>query len=144
MAVKSADAVWSGSLMDGKGHLKTPSGKVDVDYGWKSRAGEAPGTSPEELIAAAHAGCFSMALSHILAEAGHAPTKIHTIAKVTFGPVDGGFAITEIALTTEGTVPGIDEATFKSSAEKAKVGCPVSKALSSVPMTLTATFVKSS
>ena len=142
MPTKTADAVWNGSLMDGKGHLKTASGKVDVDYGWKARAEDGPGTSPEELIAAAHAGCFSMALSHMLATAGHAPTKIHTTANVTFNKVGDGFAITGIALKTEGTVPGIDEKTFKETAEKAKVGCPVSKALSSVPMTLEAKFVK--
>jgi len=141
MPVKTADAVWNGSLMEGKGHLKSESGKIDLDYGWKARA-DGPGTSPEELIAAAHAGCFSMALAHGLATAGHAPTKIHTTAKVTFGQVPGGFAITGIALTTEGQVPGIDEAAFKKAAEGAKTGCPVSKALSSVPITLEAKFIK--
>ena len=141
MPVKTADAVWNGSLMEGKGHLKSESGKIDLDYGWKARA-DGPGTSPEELIAAAHAGCFSMALAHGLATAGHAPTKIHTTAKVTFGQVPGGFAITGIALTTEGQVPGIDEAAFKKAAEGAKTGCPVSKALSSVPITLETKFIK--
>ena len=141
MPVKTADAVWNGSLMEGKGHLKSESGKIDLDYGWKARA-DGPGTSPEELIAAAHAGCFSMALAHGLATAGHAPTKIHTTAKVTFGQVPGGFAITGIALTTEGQVPGIDEAAFKKAAEGAKTGCPVSKALASVPITLETKFIK--
>jgi lipoyl-dependent peroxiredoxin len=142
MPVKTADAVWTGSLMEGKGHLKAPSGKIDADYSWKARTEDGPTTSPEELIAAAHAGCFSMALAHGLATAGHAPTKIHTTAKVTFGQVPGGFAITGIALLTEGQVPGIDEAAFKKAAEGAKAGCPVSKALASVPITLEAKFLK--
>ena len=141
MPVKTADAVWSGSLPEGKGHLKTQSGALDVDYGWKSRAEDAPGTNPEELIAAAHAGCFSMALSHILGGAGHTPTKIHTTAAVTFSKQGDGFAITGIKLKTEAQVPGIDDATFKKHAESAKSGCPVSKALSSVPMTLEATLI---
>lgn len=142
MPLKTANAVWNGSLTEGKGHLKTQSGKVDVAYDWRSRAGDAPGTNPEELIAAAHAGCFSMALSHMLSEAGSPPTRITTSAEVSFDKVEGGFAITKITLKTEGQVPGIDEATFKQHAEKAKVGCPVSKALASVPMVLQATFVK--
>ena len=141
MPVKTAEAVWNGSLMDGKGQLKTPSG-VSTDYGWKARAEGAAGTSPEELIAAAHAGCFSMALSHILSQAGHAPARIRTTADVRFEKVEGGFAITKITLKTEGQVPGIDEAAFLDSAEKAKVGCPVSKALASVPIELEAKFVK--
>ncbi len=142
MPVKTAEAVWNGSLIEGKGHVKTPSGKIDADYSWKARTEDGPTTSPEELIAAAHAGCFSMALSHGLATAGHPPTKIHTTAKVTFGQVPGGFAITGIALITEGQVPGIDEAAFKKAAEGAKTGCPVSKALASVPITLEAKFIK--
>jgi osmotically inducible protein OsmC len=142
MPLKTAQAVWNGSLTEGKGHLKTQSGKVDVDYDWRSRSGDAPGTNPEELIAAAHAGCFSMALSHMLAEAGTPPTRITTSAEVSFDKVEGGFAITKITLKTEGQVPGIDEATFKQHAEKAKTGCPVSKALASVPMVLEAKFLK--
>jgi len=141
MPVKFADAIWNGSLMDGKGHLKTQSGKLDVDYVWKSRAGEGPETNPEELIAAAHAGCFSMALSHILASAGHPPRQIQTKASVTFDKVGDGFAITKIHLKTEASVPGIDEAQFKQMADLAKTGCPVSKALASVPLTLEAKFL---
>jgi lipoyl-dependent peroxiredoxin len=133
MSLKTAEAVWNGSLTEGKGHLKTQSGKVDVDYEWKSRGGDAPGTNPEELIAAAHAGCFSMALSHMLAQAGHPPR---------FEKVGDGFGITQIALKTEGQVPGMDEPTFKQHAEKAKTGCPVSKALASVKITLDAKFVQ--
>ena len=142
MPVKTADAVWNGSLVDGKGHLKAASGKVDLDYTWKARTEDGAGTSPEDLIAAAHAGCFSMALSHMLSTAGHVPTKIHTVAEVAFNKVGDVFAITGIALKTEGTVPGIDEKTFKETAEKAKAGCPVSKALSAVPITLESKFVK--
>ncbi|HEX8325829.1 MAG TPA: OsmC family protein [Tepidisphaeraceae bacterium] len=138
MPVKTADAVWNGSLMDGRGHMKTQSGALDVDYGWKSRAEEAPGTNPEELIAAAHAGCFSMALSHILAEGKHPPTQINTHAEVTFAKQGDGFTITGIALKTEAAVPGIDDAAFQEAAQKAKAGCPVSKALASVNITLTA------
>ena len=140
MPVKTADAVWNGSLTDGSGHLKSQSGKVDVDYGWKARAEDAPGTNPEELIAAAHAGCFSMALSHILDSGGHPPKQINTRAEVTFNKVGDGFAITGIKLITKATVPGLDDAGFKEAADKAKVGCPVSKALSAVPITLEATL----
>ena len=142
MSVKTADAVWNGSLIEGKGHLKSQSGKLDTDYTWKARAEEGPGTNPEELIAAAHAGCFSMALSHMLAKAGNPPTRIHTVANVHFEKVGEGFGITKIHLKTEGQVPGIDEATFKKHAENAKAGCPVSKALASVPISLEAKFVK--
>jgi len=141
MPTKTADAVWKGSLPEGTGHLKTPSGALDVDYGWKARSSDAPGTSPEELIAAAHAGCFSMALSHILGGAGHTPTEIKTHAAVQFSQQGEGFAITGIKLTTEAKVPGISEADFKKHADAAKSGCPVSKALASVPITLDAKLV---
>ena len=142
MSVKTAEATWAGSLVDGKGHVKSQSGKLDVDMEWKARGGDAPGTNPEEILGAAHAMCFSMALSHMLATAGNPPTKIDTKADVTFEKVGDGFAITKILLKTRGQVPGIDEAKFKETAEKAKVGCPVSKALASVPITLEATFEK--
>ena len=141
MPLKTAEAVWNGSLLEGKGHIKTQSGKLDVDYAWKSRGGDEPGTNPEELIAAAHAGCFSMALSHMLSQAGHPPKQIKTRAEVSFEKVGEGFGIIQIALKTEGQVPGIDEATFKKHAENAKSGCPVSKALASVKITLDAKFI---
>ena len=142
MPVKSADAVWNGPLPTGKGHLKTQSGALDVDYGWKARSEDGvPGTNPEELIAAAHAGCFSMALSHILGAGGHTPTQINTKANVSFEKQGDGFAITGIALKTEATVPGLDEAGFKEAAEKAKAGCPVSKALAAVNITLDAKLI---
>ena len=142
MPTRSAEAVWNGSLMEGKGHLKTASKAIDVDYTWKARAEDAPGTNPEELIAAAHAGCFSMAFSHMLSKDGHPPTRITTKANVSFEKVGEGFSITKIHLSTEGQVPGIDEATFKATAEKAKAGCPVSRALASVPISLETKFVK--
>jgi lipoyl-dependent peroxiredoxin len=141
MPTRTAEAVWSGSLMDGKGHLTTASKAVNVDYDWKMRAGDAPGTNPEELLAAAHAGCFSMALSHQLAQAGHAPTRVHTTAKVNFEKQTAGFAITKIELTCEAQVPGIDDAAFQKFAAGAKEGCPVSKALSATPISLSAKLV---
>ena len=142
MSTKTASAVWHGSLMDGSGHLKTESGKLDVDYGWKSRSEDGqPGTNPEELIGAAHAGCFSMALAHMLASAGSPPKELRTTAKVTFEKVGDGFAITGIRLELTANVPDLGEADFKKHAEAAKIGCPVSKALSSVPITLDAKLV---
>ena len=143
MSTKTASAVWNGSLMDGKGHLKTQSGKLDTDYGWKSRSEDGqPGTNPEELIGAAHAGCFSMALAHMLADAGHAPKQLKTTAKVTFDKVGDGFGITGIRLELEADVPGLSEAEFTKHANAAKSGCPVSKALSAVPITLDAKLKK--
>lgn len=140
MPVKSAQAVWNGALKDGSGHLKTQSGKVDVDYTWKSRSEDSPGTNPEELIAAAHAGCYSMALSHMLGEAGHPPKEIRTSAEVSFEKLDEGFGIAKILLKCQAQVPGIDEAKFKELANKAKEGCPVSKALKAVPISLEASL----
>lgn len=140
MSVKTAEAEWKGSLTEGAGHLVTQSGKLDVDYAWKSRAEDGPGTNPEELIGAAHAGCYSMALSHMLTGAGFPPERLHTTAAVTFDKVGDGFGITGIQLSVDGRVPRIDAATFQKHAEKAKTDCPVSKALASVPITLEATL----
>lgn len=140
MSTKRAEAVWHGSLTQGSGHLSTESGKLDTDYAWKSRAEDGKGTNPEELIGAAHAGCYSMALSHALAEAGHTADELHTKAEVSFGKVDDGFAITGIKLILKAKVPGIDQAKFQELAEGAKTGCPVSKALSATPITLDATL----
>lgn len=114
------------------------SGAFQGAYSFGTRFRDEPGTNPEELIAAAHAGCFSMALSGALAEAGYPPKRISTEAAVRLDKTDGGFAITRIDLTTVAVVPGIDEETFKKHAEAAKDGCPVSKALSAVDMTLEA------
>jgi len=106
---------------------------ISGGYTYKSRFEDGPGSNPEQLIAAAHAACFSMALANILAEAGSPPESVHTDASVTLRLVDGAPSITKITLTTVGRVPGIDEATFIEHAQTAKVGCPVSRALAGVP-----------
>jgi osmotically inducible protein OsmC len=127
---RKASAEWSGGLKDGKGAISTESGALaSYPYGFASRFEGTRGTNPEELLGAAHAGCFTMALSLILGEAGLTATKMDTSAKVTIEQVEGGFAITAIHLTLQGQVPGTDEATFKQLAEKAKANCPVSKVL---------------
>ena len=130
---RRAEVTWNGSLMEGSGTIThTTSGKIgEQPVSWANRAEDNPGaTSPEELIAAAHAACFSMALSHGLAQAGNAPEELQTSATVTFQPGEG---ITKIALTVEGSVPGLDDAGFQEAARTAKENCPVSKALASVP-----------
>lgn len=125
-----ASAVWSGDLKGGQGQLTSSSGVLqDTGYSFQTRFEGAAGTNPEELIGAAHAGCFSMALSMILGEAGLTPERIQTEATVTLEPVDDGFAITGIHLDVAAAVPGADHDAFQSAAEKAKAGCPVSKAL---------------
>lgn len=138
MTTRTSSAQWQGALRDGSGTMSLGSGAYEGPYSFQSRFEEGSGTNPEELIAAAHAGCFSMALSNILASAGHPPASVKTDAAVQFGPVDGGFAITRIDLTTVGEVPGLDEADFLKHAEDAKANCPVSKALSAVETTLSA------
>jgi len=140
MPVRKADAVWNGSLKEGNGSMQMGSGAYEGPYSFGSRFLEESGTNPEELIAAAHAGCFSMALSGGLGRSGYEATSISTSAKVTLGKVGEGFQITNIELTTEGVVPGIDEATFVEHAEGAKANCPVSKALAAVEITLNATL----
>ena len=130
---RKAQVTWEGDLLHGQGRLETvTSGALGgLDVSWPARAEEPGGlTSPEELIAAAHATCFSMALSNGLAQAGHAPEKLQTSATVTFQPGEG---ITKVALDVVGRVPGMDEAAFEQSAEQAKENCPVSKALTGVP-----------
>jgi osmotically inducible protein OsmC len=139
MPTRQSEAKWTGDLKAGKGTMKLGSGAYEGAYSFQSRMENGTGTNPEELIAAAHAGCFSMALSAKLSGAGHVPKSVHTTAKVSFEPVPGGFAITKIDLNTEGEVPGLDSAGFQKFAEEAKKGCPVSKALAAVPqITLTA------
>jgi len=131
---RRADVTWNGSLMDGSGTIRsTTSGALgELPVSWAARSEDQTGgkTSPEELIAAAHASCFSMALSAGLAKAGSPPDELKTSATVTFQPGEG---ITKIALTVEGSVPGLDEDAFREAAETAKVNCPVSQALASVP-----------
>ncbi len=140
MAHRTSEAEWQGDLRTGQGRIKLGSGAYEGRYSFNSRFAEGTGTNPEELIAAAHAGCFSMALAAALTEAGHPPSRIHTDATVQFGPVPGGFAITRIDLKTDAAVPGMDQAAFEKAAAGAKEGCPVSKALKAVEITLATTF----
>jgi osmotically inducible protein OsmC len=137
MPVRSAEAEWKGNLLEGAGHMKIGN-SYDGPFTFKSRMEEGPGTNPEELIAAAHSGCFSMAFSATLGKAGFAPKRVHTMAQVHFDKVADGFAITSIDLVTEAEVPGIDNAKFQELAEGAKKGCPVSKALAATKINLQA------
>jgi len=127
---RSGSAAWSGGLKDGKGTISTQSGALDAyPYGFATRFEGMPGSNPEELIAAAHASCFTMALSLILGEAGLTVEKMETSAVVTLEQQEGGFAITASKLTLKAKIPGADDATFQELAAKAKAGCPVSKLL---------------
>jgi osmotically inducible protein OsmC len=127
---KRAHAVWEGDLMDGSGRVSTESGSVDQPMTWAARAQDVEGASPEELIAAAHATCVSMALAAGLAKGGTPPTKLETDATTSFDQADGGFALTTIRLRIRGQVDGLDDEGFKKAAEEAKDNCPVSRALS--------------
>ncbi|MEX2379031.1 MAG: OsmC family protein [Dehalococcoidia bacterium] len=138
MPVRTADARWEGSIREGKGTMRVGSGAFEGQYSFSSRFEEGEGTNPDELIGAALAGCFSMALSGNLTRAGHPPTSISTNAKVHVEQLNGGFGITTIELQTQGEVPGIDEAGFKEQAELASKNCPVSKALTGVNIKLEA------
>lgn len=135
MPTRYADAEWKGTLREGEGSLKLESGVLETPYNHKSRFETGTMTNPEELLGAAHAGCYAMFLSAILggADAGYTVNSIKCHADVTVTPGEGGPSITEIVLTVEGDVSGIDEATFLEFAERAKAGCPISKALASVP-----------
>ena len=133
MATRNGRAEWRGDLKSGSGDLTVGDGVFEGAYSFASRFEEGEGTNPEELIAAAHAGCFSMAFSKGLADAGHTPTAVETTAKVHLRNVDGAPTIAKIELDVEGRVPGIDEAHFVEHAEGAKAACPVSRALASVP-----------
>lgn len=139
MAQRQANAVWEGGLKDGKGTMKFDG--YEGPYTWASRFEEAQGTNPEELIGAAHAGCFSMALSSELGKAGYPPKRIQTNATVYLEPVDGKNSISRIHLATEAQVPGIDAAKFQELANAAKAGCPVSRALTGVQISLDAKLV---
>jgi osmotically inducible protein OsmC len=137
-----ATAEWKGDLPTGAGTF-TAGDTISGGYTFKSRFEDGPGSNPEQLIGAAHAACFSMALSNMLSKAGNPPDSVHTDATVTLRPVDGTPTITKIELVTVGRVPGIDEATFIEHANAAKAGCPVSRALASVPeITLEASLAK--
>jgi lipoyl-dependent peroxiredoxin len=137
MPTRTSSAQWQGSIREGAGTMRLGSGAYEGAYSYVSRFESGAGTNPEELIAAAHAGCFSMALSSELSKAGYTPTFIRTDATVHLNPPAG---ITKIELSTLGEVPGLDEAEFVKHAETAKANCPVSKALAAVEITLTAKY----
>jgi osmotically inducible protein OsmC len=140
MPTRNAHAEWTGPIDSGKGTMAFGSGAFEGPYSFASRMQEGPGTNPEELIGAAHAGCFSMALSLVLGDAGHTPESISTDAAVTFEPQGEGWAITGVELTTRGKVPGMSEEDFVQAAEAAKENCPVSVALRATPITLNASL----
>jgi osmotically inducible protein OsmC len=141
MAVRSAEAVWEGNLQEGRGAFKVGSGAFEGAYTFKTRFEEEPGTNPEELIGAAHAGCFSMYLSAVLSGAGYTVKRVHTTARVHLGRVDNAPTITKIELNTEAEAPGLDEASFMEHAEASKKGCPVSKALAATEIVLNAKLI---
>ena len=141
MPTRNAEATWNGALKDGNGDVKTGSGAINGKYSFASRFENGTGTNPEELIGAAHAGCYSMALAAGLGKAGFNPQRVHTTAQVTIDKVGEGFKITKIRLRSEAKVPNIDPKQFQEIAEKTKTGCPVSQALSATPIELEAKLV---
>jgi osmotically inducible protein OsmC len=141
MPIRSSDAVWEGPLQGGKGTMRFGGGAFEGQYSFTSRFEEGTGTNPEELIAAAHAGCYSMALSGALGRNETPPTRVSTTAKVHLDKAEVGFAITLIELITEAEVPGVDAADFARIAEDVKSTCPVSKVLAGAEITLQATLV---
>jgi osmotically inducible protein OsmC len=140
MPVRTGSAEWRGDLPKGSGTLETETGAVKGQYSFSSRFEEGTGTNPEELIAVAHAGCFSMAFANILAKAGHEPESIKTTARAHLEKGPEGFGISRIELECVGRVPDLDDATFQEHAQAAKTGCPVSRALSATPVELKATL----
>ncbi len=138
MRTNKASAKWNGNLKEGNGKINLSTSGQEFNFSFLSRFKDGKGTNPEELIAAAHAGCFSMAFSNILAEEGYTPDSVSTSAEVTIENVGDGFKITKSVLKTDAKVQGIDEKTFQKLAEKAKKGCPVSQALSSLEISLEA------
>lgn len=142
MPVRTANAVWEGNLREGRGQMKFGGGAWEGQYSFTSRFEEGPGTNPEELIAAAHSGCFSMAFSGDLGRAGFTPTRIQTTARVHVDKVETGFKITRIHLDTVAEVPGISEEQFMKIAEVAKKGCPVSQLVTGAEITLSARLEK--
>lgn len=140
MPVRKAEAVWEGTLKEGHGKVKLDSGAFEGKYSFGTRFEDGPGTNPEELIGAAHAGCFSMALSAALSKNGFSPKRIATTADVALEKVGESFKITSILLKTDADVPGIDQAKFREFAESAKKNCPVSQALAGTDIKLEATL----
>jgi lipoyl-dependent peroxiredoxin len=141
MPTRNATAVWNGSIREGEGTMRLGSGAFEGSYSFGSRFEEAAGTNPEELIGAAHAGCFSMALAGFLGRAGHQPERITTRAKVYVVKDEGGFTISKVELDCEAKVPGIDDAAFQEQARTAKEKCPVSRALAATEIALNARLV---
>jgi osmotically inducible protein OsmC len=142
MTARNGTAEWHGDVENGTGTVTVGDGVFEGPYSYQSRFAEGAGTNPEQLIAAAHAGCFTMALSSVLSGAGHAPESLHTSARVQLRFIDGAPALTRIDLDTEGHVEGVDQEQFQSYAEQAKINCPVSRALAGVPeIVLTAKLV---
>ncbi|WP_306204856.1 OsmC family protein [Actinoplanes sp. RD1] len=129
MPISKASARWTGNLTEGSGTIKTGKGGITGNYSFKSRFEEGEGTNPEELIGAAHAGCFSMAFSKALSDAGFTPTSVETVARVHLDKNDAGFGVTRIELETVGEVPGVDNDTFQKIAADAKENCPISRLL---------------
>lgn len=141
--IRNATAVWNGSGMEGTGHLNAPSGVLsNTPYSFHTRFQDQPGTNPEELIAAAHAGCFSMALAFRLSGAGHPPESLETKANLRMEKDATGWTIQQITLSVVGKVPGVDAAAFAEHAAAAKAGCPVSRALAGVTIELEATLAE--
>ena len=141
MPVRKAEAEWKGTLREGSGQIKVESGAFSSPYSFVSRFESGKGTNPEELIAAAHAGCFSMALTAGLVKAKLQPKRVQTTASVKIDNTGAGFEITHIHLECEAEVPGLDNTLFQAEAKAAKEGCPISKALKAVEISLTATLV---
>jgi osmotically inducible protein OsmC len=137
---RQAEAEWKGDLKGGGGRVKLGSGAYEGSYSFATRFENGTGANPEELLGAAHAGCFSMALANSLATAGFTATSVHTNADVHLGKDDKGFLINLIEITVTADVPNVDSATFQQHVEKTKVGCIISRALASVPMTVKATL----
>lgn len=140
MSIRIGEAEWQGDLQSGKGTMKLAGGAYEGPYSFASRFEEGAGTNPEELIAAAHAGCYSMAFSNELAKAGHTPTSVSTTAKVHLDTTDAGPTVTTIDLVCVAEVPGIDNAKFQEIAAGAKEGCPISRLLAAAEITLDATL----
>ncbi len=142
MTTRHADAIWEGDLRSGHGNMKAPRGNFETPFSFASRFEDDDLTSPEDLVAAAQAGCFAMALSHGLTSGGHTPTRVEAKASVHFGPDPaGGFHISEIALVVRATVPGIDNEAFQAAAEETKTGCPISKLFTGTTIKLDAQLV---
>ena len=141
MSIRTGEAEWQGDLQNGKGRMKVAGGAYEGAYSFASRFEEGAGTNPEELIAAAHAGCYSMAFSNDLAKAGHTPMSVNTTAKVHLETTDAGPTVTTIDLLCSAVVPGIDDATFQQIANSAKEGCPISRLLAAANITLDATLL---